>query len=321
MSTNMVTFSSNNFDNNTPHLFKNLWAFQDFVDVTLATVDDQQIKANKVILSSGSLLFRNIFVKNTHKNPLLYLKDIRYSDLEMVLQFIYTGRCDVEQSKLEDFLSVGKYLGVIGLQEYETKSEKGIVDNLSKVIEDDSEDDARTEYEDKYEIPRKILIDTTNVCTNGREQEKVEFACNDCDTVYKTGFELKGHVQAVYEGLISECNQCDYEATPVDLDGILESKDLTYVEWWFNRFFWDNHRVVSDLEADLDRQKEDVMKKGEITQLTEYIDSGKEETVVTEKVEVPEIRFASTDIRYRKQQVPVDSGKVKKYKMKKRNVK
>ena len=54
------------------------------------------------------------------------------------------------------------------------------------------------------------------------------------------------------------------------------------------------------------------MKKGEITQLTEYIDSGKEETVVTEKVEVPEIRFASTDIRYRKQQVPVDSEKVKK---------
>ena len=80
----MVTFFSNNFDNNTPYLFKQQWAFQDFLDVTLATEDERQIKANKVILSSGSLLFQNIFVKNTHKNPLLYLKDITYCDLKIV---------------------------------------------------------------------------------------------------------------------------------------------------------------------------------------------------------------------------------------------
>ena len=68
--------------------------------------------------------------------------------------------------------------------------------------------------------------------------------------------ELKDHEHAVYEGLISECNERDYEDTPVDLDGILESADLTYVEWSFNKVFWDNHRVVSDQEADRERQKD-----------------------------------------------------------------
>ena len=190
----MVTFSSNNFENKTPRLFKQLWTSLDFEDVTLARVDDKQITNQKV-------------------------------------------------------------------------------------------------------------------CSIG-------ISCNICDPVlYKTEFELKEHEHAIYEGLISEYNDSDCEDTPVDLDGILESTDLTYVEWSFNRVFWDNHRVVSDLEADRQRRKdlgvvEDIMKTKEITKVAENIDAKNEG--VLEKAKVTEIKFASTDIRYRKQKGSVDSGKVKK---------
>ena len=159
-------------------------------------------------------------------------------------------------------------------------------------------------------------ITNQKVCTIGIRQDKEEISCNICDpVVYKKEFELKEHEHAIYEGLISEYNESDCEDTPVDLDGILESTDLTYVEWSFNRVFWDNHRVVSDLEADRQRRKdlgveEDIMKTKEITEVAENIDADNEG--VLEKVKVNEIKFASTDIRYRKQQGPVDSGKDKK---------
>ena len=63
-----------------------------FTDVTLATVDNQQIEVHKVILSSYSQFFRNILLRNPHPNPLLYLKDIRFKELEMIIKFIYLGQ-------------------------------------------------------------------------------------------------------------------------------------------------------------------------------------------------------------------------------------
>ena len=159
-------------------------------------------------------------------------------------------------------------------------------------------------------------ITNLNVCTIGIRQDREEISCNICDpVVYKEEFELKENEHAIYEGLISEYNESDCEDTPVDLDGILESTDLTYVEWSFNRVFWDNHRVVSDLEADRQRRKdlgvvEDIMKTKENTKVVKNMDTDNEGVI--EKVKVNEIKFASTDIRYRKQQGLVDSGKDKK---------
>ena len=64
-----VILSWNEFATNAPKTFKQLWREQDFTDVTLATEDDQQIKAHKVILSSSSDFFRNLLLRNPHPNP------------------------------------------------------------------------------------------------------------------------------------------------------------------------------------------------------------------------------------------------------------
>ena len=73
-------------------------------------------------------------------------------------------------------------------------------------------------------------ITNKKVCTIGIRQDREDISCNICDpVVYKREFDLKEHEHAVYEGLISECNERDYEDTPVDLDGILESADLAFV--------------------------------------------------------------------------------------------
>ena len=89
MSYEKLSLAWRDFETNAPYTFQALWNSKDLTDVTLVTGDDQQIRAHKLILSSSSPFFRNIFIRNTHQNPLLYLKDITCKFLELVIQFIY----------------------------------------------------------------------------------------------------------------------------------------------------------------------------------------------------------------------------------------
>jgi len=104
----------NEFENNISQAFKELRDDKDFFDVTLAC-DDEQIQAHKVILSACSPFFRNILRRNPHQHPLLYLKGVKYSDLQSVLNFMYHGEVNVAQEELNSFLAVAEELRVKGL--------------------------------------------------------------------------------------------------------------------------------------------------------------------------------------------------------------
>ena len=105
------------YDQNASSTIRNLWNDEYFADVTLATMDNHQIIAHKVILSSASSFFKNILIRNQHPKPLLYLKDIGHRELESILKFVYLGKCDLQESELELFLSTGKALEISGLSE------------------------------------------------------------------------------------------------------------------------------------------------------------------------------------------------------------
>jgi len=104
----------NDFESNISSAFKELRDDKDFFDVTLAC-DDEQIQAHKVILSACSPFFRNILRRNPHQHPLLYLKGVKYTDLQSVLNFMYHGEVNVAQEELNSFLAVAEDLRVKGL--------------------------------------------------------------------------------------------------------------------------------------------------------------------------------------------------------------
>merc|ERR1712179_777898 len=81
----------NDFEVNISSAFKDLRDDKDFFDVTLAC-DDEQIQAHKVILSACSPFFRGVLRRNPHQHPLLYLKGVKYQELQSVLCFMYKGR-------------------------------------------------------------------------------------------------------------------------------------------------------------------------------------------------------------------------------------
>ena len=104
----------NDFEKNISSAFKELRDDKDFFDVTLAC-DDEQIKGHKVILAACSPFFRNILRRNKHEHPLLYMKGVKYTDLQAVLNFMYHGEVNVAQEELNSFLSVAEDLRVKGL--------------------------------------------------------------------------------------------------------------------------------------------------------------------------------------------------------------
>jgi len=113
----------NDFESNISNAFKELRDDKDFFDVTLAC-DDEQIQAHKVILSACSPFFRNILRRNPHQHPLLYMKGVKYTDLQSVLNFMYHGEVNVAQEELNSFLSVAEDLRVKGLTQNLSSSQQ-----------------------------------------------------------------------------------------------------------------------------------------------------------------------------------------------------
>ena len=109
------------FETHAANTIKQLWDDQDFKDVTLATMDDQQINAHRAVLSSSSSFFNKILLKNPQKNLLLYLKDIRYNELKLVLEFMYLGECKVRHEDLGNFIETGTALKIRGLANNEVE--------------------------------------------------------------------------------------------------------------------------------------------------------------------------------------------------------
>ena len=102
------------FEVNISSAFHELKEEKDFTDVTHACADNQ-VEAHKVILAASSLFFKRILKKNPHSHPLIYLKGIKASDVEAVLDFIYQGEVNIEEANLKIFLEVADDLEVKGL--------------------------------------------------------------------------------------------------------------------------------------------------------------------------------------------------------------
>eukprot|EP00092_Neocalanus_flemingeri_P031556 GFUD01034267.1.p1 GENE.GFUD01034267.1~~GFUD01034267.1.p1 ORF type:complete len:347 (+),score=91.25 GFUD01034267.1:161-1201(+) len=123
MSSEKFCLRWNDFETNISDAFRELREEKDFFDVTLAC-GNEQIQAHKVILSACSTFFRNILRRNVHQHPLVYLKGVKFGDLQSVLNFMYHGEVSVAQEELNSFLAVAEDLMVKGLTQNHSESQK-----------------------------------------------------------------------------------------------------------------------------------------------------------------------------------------------------
>jgi len=132
MGTEKFCLRWNDFESNISSAFRELRDDKDFFDITLAC-EDEQIQAHKIILSACSPFFRNILRRNIHHHPLLYLKGVKYTDLQSVLNFMYHGEVNVAQEELNSFLAVAEDLRVKGLTQSNSQTENPVKESFQTV--------------------------------------------------------------------------------------------------------------------------------------------------------------------------------------------
>lgn len=225
----------NEFNSSTSETFKNLLLDEDFVDVTLICDDARQFHAHKVILSACSPFFRNLFVKNPHPKPLIFLKGIRFEELETILKFMYLGQAQLPQEDLSAFLDAAKELQVKGLNcdddsgklHTNNKRKRGVIDEPSSKKVCDLQQDVPEETPFAA-IPITPDIGTTenpmdSIFPLEIKQESSEpdighttptqirkmYYCDKCDYSASKSTSVKYHHQTVHEGLRYDCDQCD----------------------------------------------------------------------------------------------------------------
>jgi len=107
----------NNHQSALVSVFDHLLQSEAFVDVTLA-VEGLLLRAHKLVLSACSPYFQTVFASHPAKHPIIILKDVRYSDLRALLDFMYKGEVAIDQDRLPGFLRLAESLKIRGLAEF-----------------------------------------------------------------------------------------------------------------------------------------------------------------------------------------------------------
>ena len=149
----------NDFKENINSAFGRLKDDKEFVDVTLACEDGEQMEAHKVILAALSPFFDKILSRNKHPHPLIYLKGFQSKDLRAILDFLYFGEANVFQENLDSFLTIAEELKLKGL----TGQSAG--DQVEKVEKPTNLKPANNTKESRMRTPSY----TDNVCNDSEE--------------------------------------------------------------------------------------------------------------------------------------------------------
>ena len=111
MATEKLCLKWNDFQNIVETSFSELRSSCDFTDVTLAC-EDQSIGAHKLILSACS---KRLLKAHPNPQPFIYMRGLRYCDLEAAVDFIHRGETNIDQEQLEKFLQIADELKLQGL--------------------------------------------------------------------------------------------------------------------------------------------------------------------------------------------------------------
>ena len=209
----------------------------DFTDVTLVSDDKQSLKAHRNVLSACSPVFKSIFqieAKNSH--PVVYLRGIKYEEIESIIQFIYLGEAHFHEDRVNEFLLVAKNLEIKELytEDGQPSSDNITADQskenknpeLKELCDEDSRETASVNTSADLTKENKILddikeestetFDKSNSsplkCVNIDDTSGSKFQCPQCDKSFTHKNSLKCHMKYEHEGVRYSCNQCNYQA-------------------------------------------------------------------------------------------------------------
>ncbi|XP_008472927.1 longitudinals lacking protein, isoforms H/M/V [Diaphorina citri] len=99
-------------------VFDYLLENETLVDCTLAA-EGQYLKAHKVVLCACSPYLEILLSQHNDKHPILIFKDIKFTELKSMIDYMYKGEVNIAQDQLNHFLKAAESLQIKGLSESE----------------------------------------------------------------------------------------------------------------------------------------------------------------------------------------------------------
>ena len=211
----------NDFKENVNSAFETLRKDSYFTDVTLACEDGQQLEAHKVILAASSPFYRNIFKRNKHAHPLIFMRNVKFVDLEAIIDFLYCGETNVFQENLDSFLALAEDLqlkGLMGGQANSHQQMKGM-SSAPKDIKREQQLLQSTHFAKESYPPTENLAGAIATMTNNSVYE-LESTVKSMMTKTDRKAESNGR------GWIYSCNICGKEGLSMNLQHHIESNQV-----------------------------------------------------------------------------------------------
>ncbi|KAF5287345.1 hypothetical protein FQA39_LY15948 [Lamprigera yunnana] len=104
----------NSYQSNLQNAFPKLLTSEHFVDVTLAC-ENEMLKCHKVVLSACSTYFEKLLLENPCQHPIIFMKDMKFQEMQLLVDFMYKGEVNVTQDDLPSLLKSAEALQIRGL--------------------------------------------------------------------------------------------------------------------------------------------------------------------------------------------------------------
>ena len=122
-STKQYNLEWSEFDSSLKSAVKGLRSRGDLVDVTLVA-GGKTFPAHKIVLSAASTLFLELLKVTPCQHPVILLAGIGATDLEFLLEFVYSGEVRVHPTQLSSLLQAAHILNIRGLAQGSITAEK-----------------------------------------------------------------------------------------------------------------------------------------------------------------------------------------------------
>ncbi|XP_063864188.1 longitudinals lacking protein, isoforms H/M/V-like isoform X17 [Scylla paramamosain] len=114
MASGLLSLKWNNHRSTFFHILSTIRSKESYCDVTIAC-DGKFYPVHKLVLSTCSDYFEQMFERTNCKHPIIVLKDIRSQELEALLNYMYVGEVNVLQNELAGLIKAAECLMIKGL--------------------------------------------------------------------------------------------------------------------------------------------------------------------------------------------------------------
>lgn len=148
----------NNYVNHVRDAFNIFRLENDLVDVTLCC-EDGKINAHKMLLSACSNYFKQIFKENPCQHPVIIFRNVKFEDLNAIINFMYHGEINIFQEQLESFLITAELLKVKGLTDNVEEENSWIQSNFTENVSLDLSAKTKLSQKPVFNVPSSVSSD------------------------------------------------------------------------------------------------------------------------------------------------------------------